>query len=75
MSQFDLKTFADRIQAAAGRAEGLTVTISTTDLIVSKDGGYGVGRSESVPFAALFLRQDDPLGQALDRLGAGAPAG
>ncbi len=64
---FDLNQLAERLRAAADRAAGLKVTVSGFDLILSKDG-YGSGRSESVPFAALFLRQEDVLGQALDRL-------
>jgi hypothetical protein len=67
MSQFDLNQLADRIRAAADRAQGLTITLSANDLILSKDG-YGTGRSEGIPFAALFLRQEDVLAQALDRL-------
>jgi hypothetical protein len=66
---FDLNQLADRVRAAADRAAGLKVTVSGFDLILSKDG-YGANRSESVPFAALFLREDDMLGQALDRLSA-----
>ena len=44
------------------------MTVSAQDIIFSKDG-YGTGRSEGVPFTALFLRKDDLLAQALDRLG------
>ncbi len=64
---FDLNTLAERLRAAADRATGLTVTVSNFDLILSK-GGQGAARSESVPFAALFLRHDDVLAQALARL-------
>ena len=64
---FDLNRLADRLTAATARLEGLKVTVSGFDLILSKDG-YGAGRSESVPFAALFLRDEDMLGQAIDRL-------
>ena len=69
MTTFDLHQLADRLKAAADRASDLTVTISANDLILSRDG-YGTGRSEGVPFAALFLREDDVLGQALNRLQA-----
>ena len=65
--KFDLKLLADRLQSVAGRGEGLTVEVTSTDLVLSRDG-HGTGRSESLPFAALFLRSDDVLGQALDRL-------
>ena len=64
---FDLNRLSDRLAAAATRLEGLKVTVSGFDLILSKDG-YGTYRSESVPFAALFLRDEDMLDQALDRL-------
>ena len=67
--QFDLSRLAERIQAAAARAEGYTVTVTSFDLVISKDG-HGTGRSESVPFAALFLREDDVLAAALTRLEA-----
>jgi hypothetical protein len=66
---FDLNQLADRLRSAADRAAHLKVTVSGFDLILSKDG-YGAGRSESVPFAGLFLRDDDLLTQALDRLSA-----
>ena len=65
--QFDLAQLADRLTAAKGRISGLSIEVSATDLILVKDG-HGTGRSESFPFAALFLRPDDVLGQALDRL-------
>jgi hypothetical protein len=65
---FDLGQLATRVQAAAARAEGLKITVSGFDLILSKDG-HGTNRSESIPFAALFLRGEDLLGEALDRLG------
>lgn len=65
--QFDLALLAQRLQSAAGRLDGLTVEVSAADLIFAKDG-HGTGRSESMPFAALFLRPDDVIGQALDRL-------
>jgi hypothetical protein len=68
MSSFDLNRLAERLRSAAERTSSLTVTISSTDLILSKDG-YGSGRSEGVPFAALFLRDEDILAKALDRLG------
>ena len=64
---FDLSALADRLKAASERAAGLKITVTATDLILSKDG-YGTGRSEGVPFPALFLRKDDALSQALDRL-------
>jgi hypothetical protein len=64
---FDLKQLADRVRAAADRSEGLKATVSGFDLILSKDG-YGANRSESVPFAALFLSDRDVLRQALNRL-------
>ncbi len=64
---FDLALLAQRLEAAAGRLDGLTIEVSATDLVLVK-GGHGTGRSESMPFAALFLRSDDVLGQALDRL-------
>ncbi len=67
----DLNQLAERLRAAADRSAGLKVTVSGYDLILSKDG-YGANRSESVPFAALFLRQEDLLGQALDRLASNA---
>jgi hypothetical protein len=63
----DLAALADRLKAASDRASGLKVTVTATDLILSKDG-YGTGRSEGVPFPALFLRKEDVLAQALDRL-------
>jgi len=66
---FDLKRLSDRLTVAAARLEGLKVTVSGFDLILSK-GDYGTYRSESVPFAALFLRDDDVLAQALNRLSA-----
>jgi hypothetical protein len=65
--KFDLDQLAQRLTAAAERASGLDVTVSNFDLILSKDG-HGTGRSESLPFAALFLNDQDVLGQALDRL-------
>ena len=64
---FDFPELARRLQAATDRLEGLTVEVSATDLIFVKDG-HGTGQSESMPFAALFLRPDDVVGQALDRL-------
>ena len=66
--QIDLNQLAERLKAAAARTEGLKVTVSAQDIILSKDG-YGAGRSEGMPFAALFLREEDVLGEALDRLG------
>jgi hypothetical protein len=65
--KFDLDQLAQRLTQASGRAGGLDVTVSNFDLILSKDG-HGTQRSESVPFAALFLSDKDVLGQALDRL-------
>ncbi|MHB8283266.1 MAG: hypothetical protein ACYDD1_01175 [Caulobacteraceae bacterium] len=65
--KFDLQRLATRLTAAAGRLEGLEVTVSTFDLILSKTG-YGTHRSEAVPFAALFLSDKDMLAEALDRL-------
>lgn len=70
---FDLDELARRLTDAAQRASGLQVSVSTFDLILSKDG-HGTNRCESVPFAALFLSDRDLLGEALDRLGAGSPA-
>jgi hypothetical protein len=64
---FDLNQLAERLRAAADRAADLKITVSGFDLILSKDG-YGTTRSESLPFAALFLRPEDVLGRALDRL-------
>jgi hypothetical protein len=64
---FDLNQLADRLRTAADRSSGLKVTVSGVDLILSKDG-YGVNRSEAVPFASLFVSDRDVLGQALDRL-------
>lgn len=72
MTYVDFARFAQRARAAAERARGLTVTASSTDLIFSREG-YGTGRCEAVPFAALFLRDEDLLAQALDRLDAEAP--
>lgn len=66
---FDLERLAERLTSAAGRLDGVKVTVSNMDLILSRDG-FGTGRSEAVPFAALFLRDDDVLAQALDRLEA-----
>ncbi len=66
--KFDLGRLAQRLTEAAQRADGLDVTVSNFDLILSKDG-HGTHRSESVPFAALFLSEPDVLAQALDRLG------
>jgi hypothetical protein len=68
MSNFDLNRLAERLASAAQKARGLKVTISNSDLIFSRDG-YGTGRSEAVPFPAVFLRDDDVLDQALTRLG------
>ena len=68
----DLTRLAVRLTAAAKRSGDLKVSASSTDLILSKDG-FGTGRSESVPFAALFLRGDDVVAQALDRLDRGSP--
>ena len=67
MDTFDLNRLAERLQSAAGRAEGLTVTTSNTDLIFIKDG-VGTNRSEAVPFSALFLQDRDLVGEALNRL-------
>jgi hypothetical protein len=68
MAQVDLGQIAERLRAASDRAKDLTVTTSATDLILSR-GGDGTGRSEALPFAALFLRSDDALAKALERLG------
>ncbi len=65
---FDLNRLAQRLTAAAARTEGLDVSVSGFDLILSKDG-FGARRSESLPFASLFLSDRDVLGEALDRLG------
>jgi hypothetical protein len=65
--KFDLCQLAQRLTKAAERTDGLEVTVSNFDLILTKDG-HGSGRSESLPFAALFLNDQDVLGQALDRL-------
>ncbi len=71
---FDIRRLSDRLSAATERLDGLKITVSGFDLILSKDG-YGTYRSESVPFAALFLSDKDVLGEALDRLGQqAAPA-
>ena len=69
----DLKTIAERFQKAAERIEGLTVTVSNTDVIFSRDG-YGTYQSASVPFGAIFLSDEDQIGKALDRLEATEPA-
>ena len=68
----DLTRLAERLTVAAKRSADLKVKVSSTDLILSKDG-FGTGRSESMPFAALFLRDEDVLGMALDRLEAAKP--
>jgi hypothetical protein len=60
---FDLAQLARRLASAADLSRDLEVTVSSFDLIFSR-GGHGVGRSESVPFAALFLSDVDMLGQA-----------
>lgn len=65
--KFDLGMLADRLKNAAERSTGLSVEVTATDLVLVKDG-HGTGRSESVPFAALFLQPADIMGQALDRL-------
>jgi hypothetical protein len=65
--KFDLKQLAQRLTDAAQRTDSLDVSVSNFDLILSRDG-HGTKRSESVPFAALFLSDRDLLGQALDRL-------
>ncbi len=69
----DLDLLARRMTEAAARTTGLTVTVSNFDLILSQDG-HGTGRSEAIPFAALFLSDRDPLGEALDRLKAASSA-
>ena len=70
--KIDLSLIAQRLQAGAHRAAAYEVSASGADLIISKDG-FGTGRSEAVPFAALFLSDKDLLGQALDRLEHGFP--
>ena len=70
--KFDLQTLADRLTAASARAASLSVEVTQNELVFSKDG-HGTGRSESVPFAALFLREDDVVAQAIDRLGVAPP--
>ncbi len=65
---FDLDQLAQRIASAADLSRDLDVTVSSFDLIFSR-GGHGAGRSESVPFAALFLSDEDLLARALARLG------
>ena len=70
--QFDLDQLAKRLTTAAERAKDLNVTVSNFDLILSRDG-YGTYGSQSVPFAALFLSDEDLLAKALDRLGVEAP--
>lgn len=65
--KFNLDKLADRLKAVAGRASDITVEVTATDLVLVK-GGHGTGRSESLPFAALFLQPADMLGQAMDRL-------
>jgi len=69
---FDLNRMAERLRAAADRANDFKVTVSNFDLILSK-AGHGASRSESVPFAAMFLREDDVLGQAIARLEQASP--
>jgi hypothetical protein len=63
----DLNQLAQRLAAAAQRSVGLEVSVSSFDLILSKQG-HGTQRSESVPFAAIFLSDRDLLAEALDRL-------
>jgi hypothetical protein len=65
--KLDLDQLARRLSEAAQRADGLDISVSSFDLIISQDG-HGTRRSESVPFASLFLSDQDVLGQALDRL-------
>lgn len=65
--EVDLNQIADRLRSAAERAEGMKITVSATDIIISKSG-YGTDRSEGLPIAALFLQKEDKLGQAVDRL-------
>ena len=71
--KFDLNRLAQRLTAAAPRLEGYEVTVTSAELVISKDGGHGVGRSESVAYGSLFLRDDDVLAAALDRLERGYP--
>ena len=66
---FDLEQLAQRLTTAAERTKGLVVTVSTFDLIISQ-AGYGTLRSESIPFASLFVSDEDVLNKALDRLQA-----
>jgi len=66
---FDLEVLARRVTRAAERSKDLAVSVSAFDLILSK-AGYGTHKSESVPFAALFLSDKDVLAEALDRLEA-----
>jgi hypothetical protein len=65
--KFDLDQLARRLSEAAQRADGLDISVSSFDLIISQDG-HGTRLSESVPFASLFLSDQDVIGQALDRL-------
>ncbi len=67
--KIDLQTIGDRLQAAAARCDGLTVTVSSSDLILSRDG-YGTYQFVAVPLMAIFLSDDDLVGKALDRLEA-----
>ncbi len=71
--KFDLDQLAKRLTEAAARAGDLDISVSNFDLILSKDG-HGTGRSESIPFPALFLSDKDVLAEALDRLGADSSA-
>lgn len=64
---FDFKRLSQRLAAAAERIDGLKITVSNTDLIFSK-AGYGTDHSASIPFAALFLQDEDLLAKTLDRL-------
>jgi hypothetical protein len=38
--------------------------------VILSRNGYGAGRSESIPLAALFLSERDLLAEALNRLDA-----
>ncbi len=64
----DLHALARKLTDAADRCAEAKVSVSNFELIISRDG-HGTGRSESVPFALLFLSDQDVLGDALTRLG------
>ena len=72
---FDLKTLAERLNAAAEKIaaspHGLRIQVTPTDLLIAapgRDGGHGQGRTESLQFGLLFHDEHDRLAEALDRL-------